>query len=69
MNEEKNEQPLYWEFENAQGYLGAVGINTKDKEVRIGVEDDYYNFKIPFDTFLEIAEKVKEKISNGKSNN
>lgn len=60
MSEEKNEQPLSWEFENAQGYVGAVGINAKDKEVRIGVCDDYYNFQIPFDTFLEIAKKVKE---------
>lgn len=69
MSEEQNVQPLYWSFGNSLGYLGGVSINAKDKEVRIVVCDDYYNFQIPFDTFLEIAEKVKEQVSNGKSNN
>lgn len=69
MNEEKNSQPLSWEFQNNLGYVGEVAVNAKDKEVGIGVCDDYYNFQIPFDTFLEIAKKVKEQISNGKSNN
>jgi hypothetical protein len=42
------------------GYVGEVVVNAKDKEVRIGVCDDYYNFQIPFDAFLEIAKKIKE---------
>lgn len=69
MNEEKNSQPLYWAFWNGLGYVGEVCICTEDKEVRIGVCDDWYNFQIPFDKFLEIAEKVKEQISNEKSDN
>lgn len=69
MSKQQNGQSLSWEFQNSLGYLGGVGINAKDKEVRIGICDDYYNFQIPFDTFLEIAEKVKEQVSNGKSNN
>lgn len=69
MDEMENYQPLYWAFGNSLGYVGEVCICAEDKEVRIGVCDDYYNFQIPFDTFLEIAEKVKELIGDGKSNN
>lgn len=69
MSEKQNDEPLSWEFQNELGYLCGIDICTKDKRVGIWVEDDYYNFGIPFDKFLEIAEKVKEQISNGKSNN
>lgn len=69
MSEKKNNKHLSWEFQNNLGYVGEVVVNAKDKEVVIGVEDDYYDFGIPFDKFLEIAEKVKEQVSNGKSNN
>lgn len=69
MSEQQNGQSLSWEFQNNLGYVGGVDICAKDKKVGIWVEDDYYDFNIPFDKFLEIAEKVKEQISNGKSNN
>lgn len=69
MSEEKDNQTLSWEFRNNLGYVGGLDIRTKNKKVEIWVEDDYYDFNIPFDTFLEIAEKVKEQVSNGKSNN
>ena len=50
------------------GYVGEVGICAEDKKVRIGVCDGYYNFDIPFDKLLEIAEKVEEvKELNGKA--
>jgi len=61
MSDGQNDEPLSWEFQNNLGYVGEVGIYAEDKEVGIGVEDDYYNFQIPFDKFLEIAEKVKEQ--------
>ena len=60
MREGQNDRPPSWEFRNNLGYVGGVDIYTKDKEVEIWVEDDYYDFQIPFDKFLEIAEKVKE---------
>jgi hypothetical protein len=60
MDEKQNDKPLSWEFQNNLGYVGEVGIYAENKEVRIGVCDDYYNFQIPFDKFLEIAEKIKE---------
>lgn len=59
MSEKKDDQTLYWTFGNSLGYVGEVCICAEDKEVRIGVEDGYYNFQIPFDKFLKIAEKVK----------
>ena len=68
MSDGENNQPLYWEFGNSLGYVGEVGICAEDKKVRIGVCDDYYNFDIPFDKLLEIAEKVEEvKELNGKA--
>lgn len=60
MSEGQKDKQLSWEFQNNLGYVGGVDIYTKDKEVAIWVEDDYYDFQIPFDKFLEIAEKVKE---------
>lgn len=57
-----------WEFKNEKGYFSGVDIEIKDQVVGIWVEDSYYNFDIPFDKFLEIAEKVKEvKGLNGKA--
>lgn len=69
MSEKKDVQTLSWQFSNDGCYVSGVDICAKDKEVEIWVEDGYYDFKIPFETFLEIAKKVKEQISNGKSNN
>ena len=66
MSEKQNDERLSWEFQNNLGYVGGVEIYAKDKEVAIWVEDDYYNFGIPFDKFLEIAEKVKEQIGKDK---
>ena len=60
MSEKQNDERLSWEFQNNLGYVGVVCICAEDKEVRIGVCDDYYNFQIPFDKLLEIAERVKE---------
>lgn len=68
MKEEQNDKPLSWEFQNTLGYVGGVNIYAEDKEVGIWVEDNYYSFEIPFDKFLEIAEKVKElKKESGRS--
>ena len=69
MKHKETDEPLSWEFQNNLGYVGGVNICAKDKKVGIWVEDDYYDFSIPFDNFLEIAEKVKEQIGNEKSNN
>lgn len=69
MGEKKDNQPLSWEFQNNLGYVCGVDICAKDEEVGIWVEDDYYDFNIPFETFLEIADKIKELIGNEKSNN
>ena len=69
MSEKQNDKPLSWAFQNNLGYVCGVEIYAKDKKVGIWVEDDYYDFNIPFDKFLEIAEKVKEQIGNEKSNN
>lgn len=49
-----------WEFQNDGGYSCGVVIDTENKTVGIWVEDDYYDFDISFDKFLEIAKKVKE---------
>lgn len=49
-----------WEFRNDGGYSCGVVIDTENKTVGIWVEDDYYDFDISFDKFLEIAKKVKE---------
>lgn len=47
-------------FDKSTYNVGGLDIRTKNKKVEIWVEDDYYDFNIPFDTFLEIAEKVKK---------
>lgn len=49
-----------WEFENDNGHIGGLDIYKDDKEVLVWVDDCYYDFRIPFDKFLVIAEKVKE---------
>lgn len=59
MSEEDKDLYLSWEFKNEKGYTGGVDIDTLEKEVVIWVEDSYYTFQIPYDKFLEIAEKVK----------
>lgn len=56
---EKEGLYLSWEFENNLGYIGGVYIDTLEKEVVVWVDDSYYTFEIPYDKFLEIAEKVK----------
>lgn len=62
MSEEKEDLYLSWEFKNNLGYIGGVDIDTLENEVVIWVEDSYYTFEIPFDKFLEIAEKVKSRM-------
>lgn len=66
MSEEKEELYLSWEFQNDKGYIGGVDIDASEKEVVIWVDDSYYTFQIPFDKFLEIAEKVKERMDGEK---
>jgi hypothetical protein len=55
-----------WEFKNENGYFSGVDIEIKDQVVGIWVEDGYYNFDIPFDKFLEIAEEVKKLTGKAK---
>ena len=44
------------------GDCGSGGFLDFDKkELVVLVEDSYYNFTIPFETILEIADKIKEK--------
>lgn len=51
---------ISWERVNEGGYFCGVDIVKNENVVWIWVEDSYYNFKIPFDMFLEIAKKIKE---------
>lgn len=56
---------ISWESQNKGGYSCGVEIDKKEKVVGVWVEDNYYDFDISFDKFLEIAEKVKEVRGEG----
>lgn len=66
MSEEKDDQVISLEFSDRGGYISEVDIHVKDKIVEIWDDYNDYASTIPFDTFLEIAKKIKEQISNGK---
>lgn len=57
---------LCWDSWNKGGYACGVCIDKKKKEVGVWVEDNYYDFDMSFDKFLEIAEKVKEVRGEGE---
>lgn len=57
---------LCWDSWNEGGYACGVCIDKKKKEVGVWVEDNYYDFDMSFDRFLEIAEKVKEVREEGE---
>lgn len=51
---------ISWDARNKGGYSCGVYVDKEKKVVGVWVEDNYYDFDISFDKFLEIAEKVKE---------